>query len=371
MLYGEKLKEICEKLGVDISSLPNRLFSTLLDAISENAEGGGGGGIFPTGTKNITDTSLTDVKKYANAQVVSADLLAENIKKGKTILGVNGELETGIIPSGSIEITENGTYDVTEYASADVNVSGGTEITEETFVVTGRNTNGEITSIDYYCPSEVVSDKAFARADHISYKSPWDSLSVISVKNKITKIGTLAFYRSLITSFDFNDVEEIGSGAFASSQITGVVFLPKCIKADEAVALDGSSTTFASCPNITSFEAPVLRRITRDMLNACNNLKTVYCPMLEGVGGVYSNKAYAGISGKSLERVELGSVGHPVSSITKNSISTDSTTVVITVFVNADYVDTAVANIRSGVPNGTIICKDANTGDTILTSEVG
>lgn len=33
MLYGEKMKEICEKCGVDRDSLPNGLYSTLLQAI--------------------------------------------------------------------------------------------------------------------------------------------------------------------------------------------------------------------------------------------------------------------------------------------------------------------------------------------------
>lgn len=49
--------------------------------------------ITPTGTKTITDTTEVDVAAYAAAQVVDANLIAGNIKKDVTILGVTGTYE--------------------------------------------------------------------------------------------------------------------------------------------------------------------------------------------------------------------------------------------------------------------------------------
>lgn len=46
-----------------------------------------------TGKVEITGTSEVDVTNYAAAQVVDANLVAENIKKDVTILGVTGTYE--------------------------------------------------------------------------------------------------------------------------------------------------------------------------------------------------------------------------------------------------------------------------------------
>jgi N-acetylneuraminic acid mutarotase len=84
-------------------------------------------GITPEGEIKITTTESVDVTNYASAKVVDSNLVPENIAKDISILGIVGTFEGGITPTGELAITENGTYDVTNYASANVNVasSGG------------------------------------------------------------------------------------------------------------------------------------------------------------------------------------------------------------------------------------------------------
>lgn len=103
-----------------------------------------GGGITPTGTINISQNGTTDVTAYAEANVnVQPDLESKSItitENTTTVVqptaGKDGLSSVSITtnvpqPSGKITITQNGTdIDVSSYATADVNVSGGGDLSE-------------------------------------------------------------------------------------------------------------------------------------------------------------------------------------------------------------------------------------------------
>ena len=102
-------------------------FPTVIDGLST-------GGITPTGTKNITTNGSHDVTTFATAQVnvpVPDGYIKPSGTKSITTNGTHDvtnyataqvNVPVGVTPSGTKSITENGTYDVTSFASAAVNV---------------------------------------------------------------------------------------------------------------------------------------------------------------------------------------------------------------------------------------------------------
>lgn len=285
----------------------------------------------PEGTDGYSPVNVTAVTSSIDANIV-----AGNIKKDVNILGVTGSYE-GNVPTGTMYIISNGTYNVADKAIANVQVP--------------------TTAPDYYI--------AFSKNASNVLQTPDTFIDLTGVKDISAYALYYKFYNSTITSVDFKDVETVSGNNACNCMCTQCTQLTTII-ANKLKTISGPnafSGAFQTNTALEYVEFAALETISGQNAFAttftqCLNIKEVRFPKLYNLSGNGAFGMFAAcFTSTKLENVYFNNL---------KSSSTFSSNALSMLFNTS---------VGSAAPNGCTVHfpsnLDPNNGSTVISSLTG
>lgn len=241
---------------------------------------------------------------------------------------------------------------------------GGTEITDG-IVVKARGADGYATEVDFY--GTAVQPYQFYCSSRTT--GPFKNMARIVFKNAVTAINAFSFHGTGITQLpDISHISELASNTFRKcTALSGSISLPTTTKL--------AAEVFRECSGITAITAENAAFAGESVFMFCTALQTAHLPKCATLG------TQAFYNDTALTNVQIGSIGNAVTSCVNTSFKgCTQTGLTITMYTTGAYADTALANIRNGATNATIILKASEdttyndvvyaAGETMITSTV-